>query len=362
VREPTATGPAALVLALAAILLVGAAAYAIFTGPAAVPLSGGTLSAPNEGGQPIIITVKAGDNAGAIGDRLEAANVIDNAASFQRLAKISAAEKGLAAGDYEFLPGTSVLDALTRIRRGLTAVRLVTVPEGLRLEEVAAVLEKQGVVKADDFLRAVAGFAGGPGIEPELLQSRPSGASLEGYLYPATYSFAHNATANDVVAQMVKALSERFNAQLRAEAKARGLTVQDVLTLASIIEREAVHASDKPIMASVYLNRLKQKMPLQADPTLVFICGDFNLKRIMDAHKENTSPYNTYKYKGLPPGPIRIPDIKTIDAVLNYEKTKYIYFCASSTKLGYHAFAETYREQINNAKQYQKYLNENNIR
>jgi len=354
-----ASPAAATVLAIAALFLVAAVAYVIATAPSAVPRTGISLAQPTGGGQAVVITVKKGDSAGAIGDRLESAHVIDNAASFQRLAKIAGAEKGLAAGDYEFLPDTSILDALTRIKQGLTAVRLVVVPEGLRLEEVANVLEKQGVVRAADFMTAAQTFVAGPGVDPNLLASRPAGFTMEGYLYPATYSFPRNASANDVVLAMVKAMSDRFTPALQADARASGLTIQQVLTLASIIQREAVYPADKPVMASVYLNRMKQGMPLQADPTVQYAIGSVGgnpqkfgywKRDLTQDDLKLTSPYNTYVKQGLPPGPIAAPDIDSIIAVLHPAQTSYLYFASKPD--GTTVYATTFEEHQRNVEKY----------
>jgi UPF0755 protein len=122
------------------------------------------------------------------------------------------------------------------------------------------------------------------------------------------------------------------------------------------VQAETVKQDEAPTIAGLYLNRLKQNMPLQADPTLVFASGDFSLKRVLNEHKEIDSPYNTYKYTGLPPGPINMPRINCVDAVLNYQPSNYLYMCAKEDFSGYHNFTDNYREQINNANRYQRAL------
>ena len=348
-----------ILLGVAIALMLGGA-WVIYTSPGSVPRQGVTLSNPSNDA-PIYLVVESGDTASDIGTRLQAANVIDSAGSFDRLAKIMGAESKLAAGEYEFLEGTSVLDALTRVRDGLTAARIVTLREGLRIEEIAQVLQDRGVVKADDFLAAANAIsASSTGVDADLLSSRPTSSTLEGYLYPATYSFPHNVDATQVVLMMIDALSTRFTPQLRAEAQAEGLTVHQVLTLASIVEREAVLPEERPIIASVYLNRIAQDMPLQADPTVQYALTqrpgsvqEFGYwKRSLSLDDlQYASTYNTYVQPGLPPGPIANPGIDSILAVIRPAKTNYLYFVAKGD--GGHAFSETFDEHLANIQKYQ---------
>lgn len=162
--------------------------------------------------------------------------------------------------------------------------------------------------------------------------------------------------------KMLKEYKKFWSETRLQKAKAIGLTPIQVSVLASIVESETNQSTERPRVAGVYINRLHTDMPLQADPTLVFASGDFTLKRVLNIHKESNSPYNTYKFTGLPPGPIRIPTQNSIDAVLNYEKHKYLYFCASPTEFGYHSFAQNYKDQINNANLYRKYLDKMKIK
>jgi UPF0755 protein len=348
-----------LLQAVLAIIIVAVASWIITTSPSDLPKRGNSMDVIASG-QPVLIKVEAGDAAGKIGDRLEQSGIIDNAASFQRLAKISGSETGLAAGEYEFLPGTSVLDALVRIRSGLTAVRVISIPEGLRIEEIAGILEKRGVMKASDFLLAASVFNGGQGVDPLLIGARQPGASLEGYLYPATYSFGRSVRPEDVVLTMVKALSDRFTPALRQEAQSKGLSVPDVLTLASIVEREAGHSEDKPLIASVFLNRIKAQMPLQADPTVQYALvppggvpktGSFWKPDLSANDLKLESPYNTYTRPGLPPAPIASPSLESIMAVIRPANTKYLYFLAKPSD-GSLVLAETFEEHERNVARY----------
>src|SRR5690606_16929695 len=235
-------------------------AWVIYTSPDAVPRTGVRLDNPRNQA-PIYVVVEPGDTAADIGLRLEAAEIIDSATSFERLAKIIGAETSLVAGEYEFLEGTSVLDALTRVRDGLTAARIVTFREGLRVEEIAEVLEERGVVTADEFLAAANAIAAsGTAVADGILSSRPPSSTLEGYLYPATYSFPRSTDATQAVLMMIESLATRFTPELRAEAETKGLSIHQVLILASIVEREAVLPEERALIASVYLNRIAEAM------------------------------------------------------------------------------------------------------
>lgn len=345
---------------LALALALGVAAWMILGSPGAVPSRGVELSAASSD-EPVYITVQAGDSAGSIGKQLEEAGVIDSAGAFQRLASLTGAERTLAAGEYEFTRETATLDALIRIRDGLTSTRIVGFPEGMRLEEVAALLEKRGVVSANDFLAAANQIAtSGTGIDADLLSSRPRSATLEGYIYPATYSFSRSITANEVVLTMLDAMADRFTPELRAAARAQGLTVHEVLTLAAIVEREVVIPEERPIIASVYLNRLDEGMPLQADPTVQYAItarpgsiAQFGYwkKELSMQDLQFPSAYNTYVEVGLPPGPIGSVSIAAIEAVIRPASTNYLFFVARND--GSHAFTETFEQHQLNVQRYQ---------
>ena len=160
---------------------------------------------------------------------------------------------------------------------------------------------------------------------------------------------------------MAQEFKSFWNTKRKAKATKLNLTQSEVVTLASIVEEETKMNDEKPRVSGVYLNRLRKNMLLQADPTLIFGIGDFSIRRVLNIHKKINSPYNTYLYKGLPPGPIRIPEISSIDAVLNPQNHMFLYFCAKEDFSGYHNFATNYRDHINNARRYQKALNQRKI-
>ncbi|MFN5423461.1 MAG: endolytic transglycosylase MltG [bacterium] len=183
-------------------------------------------------------------------------------------------------------------------------------------------------------------------------------------IIPNTYEIYWNITPKEFINRMYRESEMFWNENRREKAKRAGLSNEEVYTLASIIEEETNDDDEKPIMASVYLNRLKKGMTLGADPTIKFAIGDFTIRRITGSHIKSTSrsPYNTYTNKGLPPGPICTPSITTIDAVLNHKETAYLYFCAKEDFSGSHNFAETAEEHIKNARKYRRALDSLRIR
>ena len=173
---------------------------------------------------------------------------------------------------------------------------------------------------------------------------------------PNTYEFYWNTDAWQFTKKMRQEYDKYWTEERKDKAKAIGLSPIQVSILASIVDKETNKTDEMARIAGVYLNRLRDGWLLQADPTLVFAIGDFEIRRVLNIHKEVESPYNTYKYKGLPPGPICIPSLQSINAVLNAEKHNYYYFCAKEDFSGYHVFAKTLTEHNRNAQRYQHAL------
>ena len=178
---------------------------------------------------------------------------------------------------------------------------------------------------------------------------------------PNTYEFWWNTSADQFVERMATEYKKFWTDERKNKANSLGLSQSEVSILASIIQKETNKNDEKPTVAGVYLNRLKKGMLLQADPTLVYANKDFEARRVLNWHKKIDSPYNTYKYKGLPPGPICLPSISSIDAVLNAKSHSYLYFCAKADGSGYHTFASTYREHLKNAREFQRELNRKKV-
>ena len=178
---------------------------------------------------------------------------------------------------------------------------------------------------------------------------------------PETYEFFWNTSPEAFTERMKKEYDRFWEGERDRKAKALDLTRSEVVTLASIVDEETLYDAENARVAGLYVNRLEQGIALQADPTLKFALGDFSRQRILNVDKEIDSPYNTYKFKGLPPGPISIPSVSAIDGVLNFEKHNYLYMCAKADFSGNHAFASSYSQHLKNAREYQRELNKRRI-
>jgi UPF0755 protein len=179
---------------------------------------------------------------------------------------------------------------------------------------------------------------------------------------PNTYEFYWNTTAEGFIVRMVREKTKFWNKSRIEKCQSSGFSVSEVVTLASIIEKETIKDKEKSIIAGVYVNRLRKGWPLQADPTIIYAWNDYTIKRVLNRHLKINSPYNTYIHDGLPPGPICIPSISSIDAVLDFQHHGYFYFCAKADLSGYHVFATTLAEHNRNAKKYQAAIKNLEIR
>ena len=348
-RDPL---PLALALMTLFTLAVGVAlALALRSSPEAVAggLVGGPQVTVRAAAQMVTVRVEPGASAAEIARDLEAAGVIGGERRFNLLLEFTGWGPELRAGRYEFERGTPALEVIRRLREGLTNERLFTVPEGLRLEEIGELLGDEGVASIDDWEQALRG----PRPE-QILETRPEGASLLGYLLPASYPLGGDTTADDLVAAMIAALAEQLTDELLAEAEDGGHSLHDLLTLASIVEKEAVEPDEQPLIASVFLNRLDLGVALQADPTVQFAAasnesgGSGWWPEIFEVDLERDSPYNTYRYPGLPPGPIANPGIGAIIAVIRPASTEYLYFVARCDGSERHDFGETLDQHMVN--------------
>ncbi len=238
------------------------------------------------------------------------------------------------AGEFEIPTGKSPKDLLEILATQVEKQYNVTIPEGLRIEEIAALVEKAGMGSAKHFTKLCR--------DPEMARRLGVPAeTLEGYLLPETYSFPKPFVMEKIVERMVRSTQELFTPEVVAKFQAKGLTPHEAVNLAAIVEKETGAAVERPVIASVYLNRLKRGMILQADPTVIYGLKNFdgNLTR---AHLRDPHPYNTYVHSGLPKGPIANPGKDAILAVANPAKTDYLYFVAMNN--GRHKFSKTLKE------------------
>ncbi|HIC88782.1 MAG TPA: endolytic transglycosylase MltG, partial [Anaerolineae bacterium] len=253
--------------------------------------------------------VEPGETAATIADRLQAEGLITDAQLFRLYMRYYGIDSRLEAGDFELSPSMTMPEIAQRLQRARVEEVVVTIPEGLRMEEIAELLSREAVLDGDRFLAlARTGDPAAVGLGPyPFLNSRPQGASLEGYLFPDTYRLPALATPTDLLERMLDNFGAKVTPEMQAAAADQGLTLYQVVTLASIVEREAVQADERPLIASVYLNRLAAGMRLEADPTVQYAMGYQPLTGqwwktpvTLEEYSSVDSPYNTYLHDGLP--------------------------------------------------------------
>ncbi len=282
-----------------------------------------------------IVEINKGDSLITIAKKLKKAGVIKNAWVFAFEALRTGAYKKFKAGEYALFPYQSVGEILKILCEGKVYLRKVVIPEGATIWQVAEILERKKICKKEEFLSLAenAEFVKSLGI--------PS-TTAEGFLFPDTYYFAKNTPPERVIKVMVNNFWEHWK-KYEKIAQEKGLSLKEVITLASIVEKEALFSREKPLIAAVYWNRLKIGMPLQADPTINYAIKKFRRLYYKDYYRVK-SPYNTYLNKGLPPTPISNPGESSIRAVLFPAKVPYLYFVAKND--GTHYFSRTYREHL----------------
>lgn len=256
-------------------------------------------------------------------------------------------------GSYVIEPGDKALDVSRKLRYGRQTPVRVTFNNVRSMDALAKRIAAKMEWGAEDFQQACDSVLPEKGFKK---------AQYPAAFLPDTYEFFWTSSPYDVVKRLSDIRDNYWNGQRRAKASALGLRPVEVAALASIVEEETAKADERGAVARLYLNRLHRDMLLQADPTVKYAVGDFSLRRIREKHLAVESPYNTYKYKGLPPGPIRIVEKSTLDAVLDAPEHKYIYMCAKEDFSGYHNFTSDYSTHLANAKRYQRELNKRNIR
>ncbi len=258
-------------------------------------------------------------------------------------------------GRYAIEPGMSAFTMMRDLRNGHQAPLQLTIPTTRTLDQLADVVAGRLKISAEDMLRTLRddSVCASIGFSP---------ATLPALFIPNTYEIYWDISADDFVRRMKREHDAFWTDERRQQADRLGLTTQEVTTLASIVDAETTYAPEKPSIAALYLNRLRKGMLLQSDPTVIFGIGDFSIQRVKGNHLLDNSPYNTYKFKGLPPGPIRIASIEAIDAVLHPDSHAYLYMCAKEDFSGSHRFATTYAEHQRNAQLYLNALNARGIR
>lgn len=305
--------------------------------------------------EPIEFTIEAGESLNAIANRLLEAGLISDAELFRRYLQYHKLDQGIEAGNFTLNRTMTIPQIAEALQQGRREELIVTVPEGRRLVEVAQIVAQQvEQIDADAFMRLASDAAPWKAQFP-FLSDVPASGSLEGFLFPDTYRLPLETNARDLIERMLLNFDGQITPQMRADAQASGRSLWDVIRLASIVEREAAVAEERPLIAGVYLNRLEAGMALDADPTIQYALGDsrepgnwWPILTIED-YRGVVAPYNTYLNPGLPPGPIANPGLGSIQAVIYPQGSDYIFFRASCNLDGTHQFARTLEEQTANA-------------
>lgn len=278
-----------------------------------------------------------------------------NMSGFRYLAKREKYDGHIRTGRYAIQPSDNMRYLFRRLSMGYQTPINLTVPSVRTVGRMVRAVSRQLMIDSLDIAKLVTDSA-------YCAQMGYTRETLPSLFIPNTYEVYWNMSADDFMKRMQKEHAAFWNKERLEKAQSIGLSPEEVSTLASIVEEETANGAEKPIVAGLYINRLKKGMLLQADPTVKFGLQDFGLKRILFKHLEVDSPYNTYKHAGLPPGPIRIPSIQGLESVLDHARHDYIYMCAKEDFSGTHNFASTAAQHQANARRYQQALNRRNIK
>ncbi len=295
-------------------------------------------------GQKVSFTVQNGMTTADIANMLHKLKLVNTPESFRMAAKIKGLDSSLQAGEYEIISGMSNKDIVEILSKGEVRYEVFTVPEAFTINKIAAKLEQEGMGNAQTFKDAAKKYTPYPYMEtsnPDVIYK------AEGFAYPSTYYLVRGTAEKDILTMMVKEFNKRLTTGILADIKDSKMTVRDVVNIAAMVEQEARVRSEMPLIAGVFLKRLKVNMPIQSDTTIQYLFAEQKAE-ITIADTKIDSPYNTYKYPGLPPGPIANPSMEAIEAVLHPVDTEYLYFVAS--KNGHHIFSKTYQEHLENIK------------
>jgi UPF0755 protein len=293
------------------------------------------------------VEIPPGAGPALIGRRLTESGVVRDSISFRAALARSGQARRLQAGEYRFDQPMSAREVIDKLARGDVFLRPITFPEGLTIQQMAQIYERDGGGRRADLVAAARNAA-------LIREIDPAAPDLEGYLFPNTYSLPRRATAEQLVQQMVTAFRDVLTQEIVQRAAARGLTVRQLMTLASLVEKETAKPEERPLVAAVYTNRLRIGMGMQCDPTVIYAlekAGKYtgNLTR---ESLQFDSPYNTYRYAGLPPGPIAAPGRASIEAASAPADVPYLYFVSRND--GSHVFSETLDEHNRKVFEYQK--------
>lgn len=330
-KRRTLFGVVRLLIILVFLGLIAASAFILVN---IKPLS----TAPDIPGK--MIHVSSGMSSGNIADLLEEMGLIHNSFVFRLAVRALGVEQSLQAGYYFLKPQMTLIEIIQHLNTGDILLERVVIPEGFEIEQIAKTLEAHGLVDSVCFEELA--FNGEIIFGEDMPYDLPI-KSLEGYLFPDTYFFSIGQTEESIIKQMVRRFAEIIDGEIMPLMKDSNLTLHELITLASIVEKEIMVDEERALAASVYLNRLEINMPLQADPTVRYVTVE-KRPQVLYRDLEIESPYNTYRNLGLPPGPIASPGLASILAVLNPEETDYLFFI--SKRDGTHKFTRTYAEHL----------------
>ncbi len=285
---------------------------------------------------------------------LEMEGFINNLTTFKRVAERKNYPSRLTPGRYRITDGMSNNQLVNMLRSGMQHPVRLTFNNIRTREELASSISVQLQLDSADIISVL-------NNTEDLAEFGMDSITSKLLFIPDTYEVYWTITADQLLERMIREYQRFWNNGRLEKASSLGFSPLETGILASIVQSETNKREEMPRIAGVYINRLERGIPLQADPTVIYALGDFGIRRVLNHHLTYDSPYNTYLYAGLPPGPINLPEPIAIDAVLNYEEHNYLYFTARHDFSGYHVFAETYREHLRNARQYREALNEMNI-
>lgn len=292
-------------------------------------------------GSPYLITVEPGMTTADIANLLNKQKLVKTPEAFRLEAKFRGLERDLQAGRYEITAGMSNSEIVEVLSKGQVQRVRFTVPEGFTVVKTAKKIEAEGLGSAEKFIEAARNYTPYPYMEtsdPNVIYK------AEGFIFPSTYMFDIGMNEKDMLAMMVKEFNTQMNKEnIPEEAEKQKMSIRDLVNMAALVEMEAVFKEEQPRIAGVFLRRLEIYMPIQSDTTIQYILGT-QKEEITIADTRIQNPYNTYQNPGLPPGPISSPGMSAIKAVLNPEKTEYLYFVAE--KDGHHRFTKTYAEHL----------------
>ncbi|UNC92587.1 endolytic transglycosylase MltG [Candidatus Contubernalis alkaliaceticus] len=294
----------------------------------------------------VLVEIPQGASSGNIAETLKQAGVVRNNLAFRVYAKFKGYDGRLKAGEYEFYTAMNMDEILEKLYQGdvIQSYTRITLPEGFRVEQVAARLEAQGVVEEEVFLELLLEKQFDYWFLKDITQST---YPVEGYLFPDTYYLEDDDAEEEIIHRMLRQFEGVFNDTYQQRAEELGMTVHEVVTLASIIEREARLKEERPIISGVFHNRLQRNMLLQSCATVQYALGEIKPK-LSTRDTEIDSPYNTYLHTGLPPGPIASPGRDAIHAALYPEETDNLYFVLRGDNSGGHYFSRTLQEHLEN--------------